>query len=105
MTREDQMAAALARLEKTDEDDGDVRRPRLPQGAGQVYSVRIPVEALERLRRVASASGSAPSALIRQWVLERLDEESPRRRITIHPAARAVPNRAFAQGDRRLVNL
>lgn len=78
MNRDEEMAAELARLEETDLDDGHYARPRPAQGASQVYSVRIPVEALERLRRVAEASEVAPSALMREWVLERLDIESPR---------------------------
>jgi hypothetical protein len=41
----------------------------------QVYSVRIPVERLEELRRIASGMGAAPSTLLRKWVLERLDSE------------------------------
>ena len=84
MTREEQMKAALARVEETDEDDGYVAQPRPPHGAAQVYSVRIPVAALERLRRVAAATGVAPSALMRGWVLERLDSEVPRNVISIH---------------------
>lgn len=38
----------------------------------QVYSVRIPVEQLEALRIAAVKVGKAPSALMREWVIERL---------------------------------
>ena len=40
----------------------------------QVYTVRIPVSKLRRLRELAEELGTAPSALIRQWVIERLEE-------------------------------
>lgn len=40
---------------------------------GQVYTVRIPMDRIERLRELAAELGVPPSSLIRQWVLERLD--------------------------------
>jgi hypothetical protein len=39
----------------------------------QVYTVRIPVSQLRKLREVADSLNVQPSALIRQWVIERLD--------------------------------
>jgi hypothetical protein len=39
----------------------------------QVYAVRIPVSRLRRLREVADSLNIQPSALMRQWVIERLD--------------------------------
>ena len=50
------------------------RRP--PRDRAQVYSVRIPAEALATLRRLAEARGQLPSVLIRAWVLERLRQET-----------------------------
>jgi hypothetical protein len=44
-----------------------------PRDPSQVYSVRIPVARLEQLRQRAAAEGLAPSALMRQWVIEQLD--------------------------------
>jgi hypothetical protein len=41
----------------------------------QVYGLRIPVDRLAELRHVAEADGVEPSALMRQWVLDRLDAE------------------------------
>jgi hypothetical protein len=41
----------------------------------QVYSLRVPVDRLEELRQVAAAQHLAPSALMRRWVLDRLDQE------------------------------
>ena len=40
----------------------------------QVYAVRIPVSRLRRLQEVAASLNVQPTALIRQWVIERLDE-------------------------------
>jgi hypothetical protein len=39
----------------------------------QVYAVRIPVSQLRKLREAADSINMQPSALIRQWVIERLD--------------------------------
>jgi hypothetical protein len=47
-----------------------------PRGRAQVYSVRIPADALSALRRLAEARGQLPSVLIRGWVLERLRQET-----------------------------
>jgi hypothetical protein len=41
----------------------------------QVYSIRVPVDRLEQVRSLASARGLAPTAMMRQWVLARLDDE------------------------------
>jgi hypothetical protein len=55
-----------------------VRRPR--RDPSQVYTLRIPVDRLAKLRQVVHADGVEPSALMRQWVLDRLDaERAPRR--------------------------
>lgn len=40
----------------------------------QVYSVRIPVSRLRELRHIAEQLDGQPTVLIRQWVLERLDQ-------------------------------
>ncbi|MGH3156235.1 MAG: hypothetical protein ACRDNF_06640 [Streptosporangiaceae bacterium] len=42
----------------------------------QVYSLRIPAGQLDRLRRLAADRHMTSSALMRSWVLERLDAES-----------------------------
>src|SRR5262245_28832512 len=47
-----------------------------PREPAQLYTVRMPVHVLERLRRMAAAAGLAPDALMRGWVLERLELES-----------------------------
>lgn len=53
-------------------------RPRPAKEPSQVYSVRLPATVVEELRILASAKGEAPTALIRDWVLERLDDEIDR---------------------------
>jgi hypothetical protein len=40
----------------------------------QVYSVRIPVSRLRELREIAERLDVPPTVLIRQWVLEHLDQ-------------------------------
>lgn len=51
-------------------------RPPKPQGeVGQVYSIRIPVGKISELEAVAAARGKAPRAMLREWVLERLEDE------------------------------
>jgi predicted DNA-binding protein len=49
------------------------RANRQPESPSQVYSVRVPVDRIEMLRIVAARLGKAPSALIREWVIENLD--------------------------------
>ena len=54
---------------------GDYARPLPPRNPAQVYSVRIPVDRLADLKALADSNDVAPSAMIRDWVLERLDSE------------------------------
>jgi transposase-like protein len=46
--------------------------------AWRLIRERIPVTKLGELRRVAEERGVEPSALMRRWVLERLDQEAGR---------------------------
>jgi len=50
------------------------RRPAIDPS--QVYSVRMPVGKLEQLRQLAAKAEMNPSSLMRQWILERLEEEA-----------------------------
>lgn len=55
-----------------------VGRPRLPDAdRGQVYSVRIPVERLEEIRARSAKTGEPASAMLRRWIVERLDALDP----------------------------
>ena len=53
-------------------------RARPPEAPAQVYSVRIPVDRLEDLRRMAERGGMQPSSMLREWILERLEREKSR---------------------------
>lgn len=75
--------AAEAKARADAEERGDIapapgqRGRRRAEDPSQVYAVRIPVSRLRRLREVATDLGMQPSALIRQWVVERLDSLDP----------------------------
>jgi hypothetical protein len=60
-----------------DEDDHgpSSRRRHPPRDPAQVYSLRIPMAQLEELRQLAADKGVTPSALMREWVLERMTAE------------------------------
>jgi hypothetical protein len=58
-----------------------------PRDPAQVYSLRMPVERLGALRRIAGAYGANPTALMRTWVLERLAQEERAQRLDdVHDA-------------------
>jgi|SRR5579885_3396578 len=60
-----------------DEPNGPMFHSRRPSvDPSQVYSVRMPVAKLEQLRQLAAKAEMNPSSLMRQWILERLDEEA-----------------------------
>lgn len=52
---------------------------RARKQASQVYSVRMPVDRLEQLRSIAAEEGTPPTQLLRDWVIERLDQEQVKR--------------------------
>lgn len=69
-------AAADAEDQRGSAAAGGQRARRQSGEASQVYSVRIPVDRLAQLRQLADARDVAPTALLRQFVLERLDQET-----------------------------
>ncbi len=74
----DSILKDVDRVEDEDNLEEDEQRyhwPRPPKEPSQVYSVRIPVDRLEQLRRVAEQRHLPPSTLLRDWVVERLDTE------------------------------
>jgi hypothetical protein len=74
----DMLAAEAARMEaETGTERTFVQIPP-PKEPSQVYSVRIPVARLDELRKIAAGCEQAPSTLLREWVLERLDMERHR---------------------------
>ncbi len=75
----DLLAAEAGEAERhaDEEDHGPSQRRRHPpRDPAQVYSLRIPVAQLEQLRELAAGRRVSPSALMRQWVLERLAAEA-----------------------------
>lgn len=60
---------------RRDEPPARMHRARTDGGSNHVYTVRMPAPRLAELRAVAEQSGEQPSALMRRWVLERLDDE------------------------------
>lgn len=52
------------------------RARRSSADPAQVYPVRFPESRLAELRQVADELGEPPTALIRRWVLERLDQRN-----------------------------
>lgn len=52
------------------------RGRRRAHDPSQVYAIRIPVSRLRELRELADRLQVPPSALLRQWVLERLDADA-----------------------------
>jgi DNA-binding CsgD family transcriptional regulator len=66
-------------------------RARPPREPSQIYSIRLPVSAIEQLRSVALTESEAPTALLREWVLERLDTELKMKEKA--PSSAASPGR------------
>lgn len=72
-----------------------VGRPPKPEAErGKVYSIRIPAERIEQLRRIAEANGKQPAVQARDWILQRLQEEpapySRARGRKVGPSTRAT---------------
>jgi hypothetical protein len=79
------VAQEAARARKIDDASVPyVRRGRPPKPArerAQVYTVRIPVEQIEKLRKVAASRDKQPTPLMREWVLDRLSQETAGARV------------------------
>lgn len=69
--------ARAERLEATHEGPY-VRSRRAPNDPSQVYSLRVPLSRLEAIRQLAASHNTTPAALLRSWVMERLDQETQR---------------------------
>lgn len=80
-------------------------RPPKPEGeVGQVYSIRIPVAQIAELEAVAAERGEPPRTMLREWVLERLDDEAhktKRGRAGGGSAKRKQPNKSAVTGAPR----
>jgi len=72
---------------RTGKKGGPLHQGMPPRDPAQVYSLRMPVERLGALRRIAGAYGANPTALMRTWVLERLAQEERAQRLDdVHDA-------------------
>jgi aryl-alcohol dehydrogenase-like predicted oxidoreductase len=69
----DKIAAEAEHAEQTQDVELNYQRRRAT-GGSRVYGLRLPVERIEQLRRVAQARGMDPSTLARQWMIAQLDE-------------------------------
>jgi aryl-alcohol dehydrogenase-like predicted oxidoreductase len=69
----DKIAAEAEHTEATRDMELSYERRRTA-GGSRVYGLRLPVERIEQLRRVAQTRGMDPSTLARQWVIAQLDE-------------------------------
>lgn len=54
--------------------DADLHYRRRRGGRSSVYGLRLPDERIEQLRRLAEVRGIEPSALVRQWVIDHLND-------------------------------
>jgi hypothetical protein len=75
--------AAEAEAVADAEDRGEVerkpgQRARQSREASQVYSLRLPADAIAQLRSIAERLNEAPTALLRRFILERLADEGSR---------------------------
>lgn len=72
-------------------------------GTSAVYSLRLPAAKIEKLQAVAETTGVPPSVLIRQWVIERLDNDPAEAlRTLIHTEVRdAIAEALPLQAPRR----
>lgn len=46
-------------------------------GGSQVYQLRLPLMANEKLKEIAARRGTSPAALAREWVLHHLEQQAP----------------------------
>ncbi|WP_156993975.1 hypothetical protein [Pseudonocardia acaciae] len=72
---EDELESYLAAL--SPEADGSASELTGRFGSAQVFQVRLPALRIEQLKRLAADRGVAPTALVVDWVIERLDREDP----------------------------
>ena len=106
LAREAQEAESIADAEERGEraPAPGQRGRRQAANPSQVYSVRIPVDRLEQLRALAAERNVAPTALLRQFVLERLDVEAAPIQIVALPPRdprelRIGPSRSAPMAD------
>ena len=60
-------------------------------GNAEVYQLRLPLLANERLKELAFKQGTSPAALARDWVMQHLDVAEQKQAPAPEPAARQQP--------------
>lgn len=97
-------AAAIIDDDIDDEQDGLSAQDEPPRASrrprSQVYSIRVPVERLEQVRAIAKERGIAPTAMLRDWVLQQLDAEVAKASSKDHAAER--PSKDGQHSEERL---
>jgi hypothetical protein len=82
---------------------GRFGRPPKPQGeVGQVYSIRIPVTQITELEELAAHGHKAPRTMLREWVLERLENEINEARLGGAKTSRPAKKSRKAETQRTL---
>lgn len=61
--------------ERSKNDPRPYVRVRPPSDPSQVYSLRLPVSALGKIQDLAKAERKRPTAMLREWVIDRLEYE------------------------------
>ncbi len=91
LAREAEEAEAAAEAEERGEaPPRPGQRARRSKDASQVYSLRLPAEAIAQLKSLGKQLDEAPTALLRRFVLERLAQEAARAQRQADPLAAAV---------------
>lgn len=66
-------------------------------GTSAVYSLRLPADKITKLQAVAAKRGVPPTVLLRQWVIERLDDDPDSGlRALIHDEVREAVTEALS---------
>lgn len=96
---EDLLAEVAEQAEQTRDTFTKMHRSEVPPtDPSQVYSIRIPVSRLDRIRQLAAQYGMPPTAMLRHWILERLDQEEDLDSIPAAVAAEIThPNSSVAE--------
>ena len=95
-----EMTRAIDEAAGDDDDEGEYFEVAPPVNPSQVYSIRIPVERLKQLRQRAEAESTTPSALMRSWIIERLERETFTVTVLAQPANVDEIGRALQATDR-----
>jgi predicted DNA binding CopG/RHH family protein len=68
----------------------EVREPVFERGPEETVSIQLPAEEIEAVKNIAEAKGIKHTALIREWVIEKLRNANPTVRGPIAVAKRSA---------------